>query len=85
MINNATFLLYRSSSTAATAAFAAATAGSANPKDHPKGISRYHSAGQFPFKFRAKETQYVVCLAFREKIPRIFVPLIYSWDILIPA
>ena len=38
-------ITFRSSSTAATAAFAAATAGSANPKDHPKGISRYHSAG----------------------------------------
>ena len=41
----APFCTFRSSSTAATAAFAAATAGSANPKDHPKGISRYHSAG----------------------------------------
>ena len=29
--------IYRSSSTAAAAAFAAATAGSTNPKDHPKG------------------------------------------------
>ena len=35
----------RSSSTAAAAAFAVATAGSANPKDHPKGLARFHSAG----------------------------------------
>ena len=34
----------RSSSAAATSAFAAATS-AANPKDHPKGIMRYHSAG----------------------------------------
>ena len=37
--------IYRSSSAAAATAFAVATAGSANPKDHPKGINRYPSAG----------------------------------------
>jgi len=31
------------SSSAATAAFAAATAGSANPKDQPKSVSKLHA------------------------------------------